>query len=88
MRGFQKISPYFFDEKGELMIDIEVGRAYSTEEMREFFDETKDSWKKNKAKSLNYLKQFYEYEERKCEHDRRRTEYYIIRKIKPYESLE
>lgn len=87
MRGFQKISPYFFDEKGELMIDIEVGRAYSTEEMREFFDETKDSWKKNKAKSLNYLKQFYEYEERKCEHDRRRTEYYIIRKIKPYESL-
>ena len=53
--------------------------------MYHFFEVSKDTWKKNKENLLLHLQQYYEYEVKYNEKDRRKIDYHIIRKIKDYE---
>lgn len=55
--------------------------------MLNFFEVSKDTWKKNKDNLLLHLQQYYEYEIKYNENDRRKLDYHIIRKIKDYEPL-
>ena len=67
--------------------DIELleNHTYSTADMYNFFGVSKDSWKKKKDNLLLHLQQYYEYEIKYNENDRRKLDYHIIRKIKDYE---
>ena len=53
--------------------------------MYNFFEVSKDTWKKKKDNLLLHLQQYYEYEIKYNENDRRKLDYHIIRKIKEYE---
>lgn len=53
--------------------------------MYNFFKVSKDTWKKKKDKLLLHLQQYYEYEIKYNEKDRRKLDYHIIKKIKDYE---
>lgn len=53
--------------------------------MYNFFGVSKDTWKKKKDNLLLHLQQYYEYEIKYNENDRRKLDYHIIRKIKDYE---
>lgn len=54
--------------------------------MYNFFEVSKDTWKKRKDNLLLHLQQYYEYEIKYNEKDRRKLDYHIIRKIKDYEA--
>ena len=53
--------------------------------MYNFFEVSKDTWKKKKDNLLLHLQQYYEYEIEYNEKDRRKLDYHIIRQIKDYE---
>ena len=53
--------------------------------MYNFFGVSKDAWKKKKDNLLLHLQQYYEYEIKYNENDRRKLDYHIIRKIEDYE---
>ncbi len=59
--------------------------VYSTNDMRQFFGVSTDTWKKKKEDLLLHLQQYYEYERYYDEIDRRKIDYHIIRKIEDYE---
>lgn len=53
--------------------------------MCQFFEVTKDTWKKKKDNLLSHLQHYFEYEIKYNEKDQRKLDYHIIRKIKDYE---
>lgn len=53
--------------------------------MYTFFGVSKENWKKKKDNLLLHLQQYYEYEIKYNENDRRKLDYHIIKKIKDYE---
>lgn len=71
-----------------LKIELFENHNYSTEDMCNFFEVSKDTWKKKKNKLLLHFQQYYEYEVIYNEKDRRKLDYHIIRKIKEYEPLQ
>lgn len=52
--------------------------------MREFFGVNKSTWDKSKNKLLKHFGSFYEYELEKDQHDRRKTNYRILKKLGEY----
>jgi len=66
-------------------MELQENHTYTTSDMYHFFNVSKDTWKKNKDKLLLHLQQYYEYEIKYNEKDRRKLDYHIFRKIKEYE---
>lgn len=73
------------NKEGINYMELLENHNYSTEDMYNFFGVSKSNWKKNKDKFLVHLQQYYEYEITYNEHDRRKHNYHIIKKIKEYE---
>lgn len=72
-------------KKGVSDIELLENHTYSTEDMYTFFGVSKENWKKKKDNLLLHLQQYYEYEIKYNENDRRKLDYHIIKKIKDYE---
>lgn len=69
-------------------MELEENKIYSLQEMKDFFGVTNDKWKKDKDKLLKHLSNFYDYEVKYNETDRRKKEYLIIKKIKEYQKYD
>lgn len=76
-----------YSEKGNIDIELLENHTYSTADMYNFFEVSKDTWKKKKDDLLLHLQQYYEYEIQYNKNDRRKLNYHIIRKLKDYEPL-
>lgn len=69
-------------------MDLQEEHIYTLENMREFFGVTKDQWKKKNNELLKHLCNYYEYEIKYNEKDKRKKEFHIIKKIQDYEKFE
>lgn len=68
-----------------MKFELEEEHLYTLDEMKAFFGVTKDQWKKNNNELLKHLCNYYEYEIRYNQTDKRKKEFYIFKKIKDYE---
>lgn len=68
-------------------MELEEEHLYTLDEMRQFFGLTREQWKKknNRDKLLAHFSNYYEYEIRYNNNDRRKRDFYIFKKIKDYE---
>lgn len=66
---------------------LEVGKKYSKEDIKAFFGVSESVWKKKEVREalLLHLSNYYEYEVKYNEEDRRKKDYIILKQIAPYE---